>query len=86
MSTVTQQKEVPLRYQISYKESEKGLLLMESVLMKHFRMGRSDLHKYFCESQLQLAKEPKSIHVTLDERYSLNSRTARLTIQRKRKD
>ena len=58
MNTVTQQKEVPLRYQISYKESEKGLLLMESELMKHFSMGRSDLHKYFLRVNYNLLKNP----------------------------
>ena len=56
MSTITQQKDVPLRHQISYKESEKGLLLMESELMKHFRMGRSDLHKYFVRVNYNLLK------------------------------
>lgn len=60
MNIVTQQKEVPLRYQISYKESEKGLLLMESELMKHFRMGRSDLHKYFLRVNYNLLKNPSS--------------------------
>ena len=58
MGTVTQQKEVPLRYQISYKESEKGLLLMEKELMKHFKMGRSDLHKYFVRVNYNLLKNP----------------------------
>ena len=58
MNTITQQRDVPLRYQISYKESEKGLLLMEGELMKHFRMGRSDLHKYFVRVNYNLLKNP----------------------------
>jgi len=51
-------KEIPLRYQISFKESEKGLVLMESELMKHFKMGRSDLHKYFVRVNYNLLKNP----------------------------
>jgi hypothetical protein len=51
-------KEIPLRYQISYKESEKALVLMENELMKHFRMGRSDLHKYFVRVNYNLLKNP----------------------------
>ena len=58
MSTITQEKDAPLRYQISYKESEKGLLLMESELMKHFRMGGSDLHKYFVRVNYNLLENP----------------------------
>ncbi len=51
-------KEIPLRYQISFKESEKGLVQMESELMKHFKMGRSDLHKYFVRVNYNLLKNP----------------------------
>ena len=51
-------KEMPLRYQISYKESEKALVLMENELMKHFKMGRSDLHKYFVRVNYNLLKNP----------------------------
>jgi len=51
-------KEIPLRCQISYKESEKALVLMENELMKHFRMGRSDLHKYFVRVNYNLLKNP----------------------------
>jgi hypothetical protein len=51
-------KEIRLRYQISYKESEKALVLMENELMKHFRMGRSDLHKYFVRVNYNLLKNP----------------------------
>jgi hypothetical protein len=51
-------KEIPLRYQISYKESEKALVLMENELMKHFGMGRSDLHKYFVRVNYNLLKNP----------------------------
>lgn len=50
--------EIPLRYQISYKESEKALLKMEDELMKHFKMGRSDLHKYFIRVNYNLLKNP----------------------------
>ena len=53
-------KEIPLRYQISYKESEKALLTMESELMHHFKMGRSDLHKYFLRVNYNLLKNPNS--------------------------
>ena len=53
-------KEIPLRYQISFKESEKGLLKMEDELMKHFKMGRSDLHKYFLRFNYNLLKNPNS--------------------------
>jgi hypothetical protein len=51
-------REIPLRYQISYKESEKALVLMENELMNHFRMGRSDLHKYFVRVNYNLLKNP----------------------------
>jgi hypothetical protein len=51
-------KEIPLRYQISYKEGEKAVVLMENELMKHFRMGRSDLHKYFVRVNYNLLKNP----------------------------
>ena len=61
MDIVTQEKDVPLRYQISYKESEKGLLLMEKELMKHFKMGRSDLHKYFLRVNYNLLKNPNPL-------------------------
>jgi len=50
--------EIPLRYQISYKETEKALVLMENELMKHFKMGRSDLHKYFVRVNYNLLKNP----------------------------
>ena len=53
-------KEIPLRYQISYKESEKALLTMESELMNHFKMVRSDLHKYFLRVNYNLLKNPNS--------------------------
>jgi hypothetical protein len=60
MNTITpdKTKEIPLRYQISYKESEKALVLMENELMKYFRMGRSDLHKYFVRVNYNLLKNP----------------------------
>ena len=58
MGTVIQQKEVPLRYQISYKESEKAVVMMENELMRHFKMGRSDLHKYFVRVNYILLKNP----------------------------
>jgi len=61
MKTLQQQKETPLRYQISYKESEKGLLLMEKELMNHFKMGRSDLHKYFLRVNYNLLKNPNPL-------------------------
>ena len=61
MNTLQQQKEIPLRYQISYKESEKGLLLMEKELMNHFKMGRSDLHKYFLRVNYNLLKNPNPL-------------------------
>ncbi len=51
-------KEVPLRYQISYKESEKAVVIMENELMKHFKMGRSDLHKYFVRVNYNILKNP----------------------------
>ena len=51
-------KEVPLRYQISYKESEKAVVIMENELMKHFKMGRSDLHKYFVRVNYNILKHP----------------------------
>ena len=51
-------KEIPLRYQISYKETEKALVLMENELMKHFKMGRSDLHKYLVRVNYNLLKNP----------------------------
>ena len=51
-------KEIPLRYQISYKESEKALVMMENELMRHFKMGRSDLHKYFVRVNYNLLKNP----------------------------
>jgi len=50
--------EISLRYQISYKESEKAIVLMENELMKHFKMGRSDLHKYFIRVNYNLLKNP----------------------------
>ena len=53
-------KEIPLRYQISYKESERSLLQWESELMNHFKMGRSDLHKYFLRVNYNLPKNPNS--------------------------
>ena len=53
-------KEIPLRYQISFKESERGLVLMEKELMKHFKMGRSDLHKYFVRVNYNLLKNPNN--------------------------
>ena len=53
-------KAIPLRYQISYKESEKALLTMEAELMNHFKMGRSDLHKYFLRVNYNLLKNPNS--------------------------
>ena len=53
-------KEIPLRYQISFKESERGLVLMEKELMKHFKMGRSDLHKYFVRVNYNLLKNPSN--------------------------
>ena len=53
-------KEIPLRYQISYKESERSLLQWESELMNHFKMGRSDLHKYFLRVNYNLLKNPNS--------------------------
>lgn len=53
-------KEIPLRYQISYKESERSLLQWESELMNHFKMGRSDLHKYFLRLNYNLLKNPNS--------------------------
>ena len=53
-------KEIPLRYQISFKESERGLALMEQELMKHFKMGRSDLHKYFVRVNYNLLKNPSN--------------------------
>jgi hypothetical protein len=56
--TLDTTKEIPLRYQISYKESEKAVVLMENELMKHFRMGRSDLHKYFVRMNYNLLKNP----------------------------
>ena len=58
MRTITQQEEIPLRYQISYKESEKAVVMMEKELMKHFKMGRSDLHKYFVRVNYNLLKNP----------------------------
>jgi hypothetical protein len=58
MDIATQEKDVPLRYQISYKESEKALLFMEKELMNHFKMGRSDLHKYFLRTNYNLLKNP----------------------------
>lgn len=51
-------KEIPLRYQISYKESERALVMMENELMKHFKMGRSDLHKYFVRVNYNILKNP----------------------------
>ena len=56
--TLDTEKEIPLRYQISYKESEKAVVLMENELMKHFNMGRSDLHKYFVRVNYNLLKNP----------------------------
>ena len=58
MRTITQEKEIPLRYQISYKESEKAVVMMENELMRHFKMGRSDLHKYFVRVNYNLLKNP----------------------------
>ena len=58
MNTVTQHKEVTLQYQISYNKTERGLLLMEKELTKHFKMGRSDLHKYFVRVNYNLLKNP----------------------------
>jgi hypothetical protein len=58
MRTINQDKEIPLRYQISYKESEKALVLMENELMRHFKMGRSDLHKYFVRVNYNILKNP----------------------------
>ena len=55
--------EIPLRYQISYKESEKALLKMEDELMQHFKMGRSDLHKYFIRVNYNLLKNPNPFMV-----------------------
>ena len=57
-------KEIPLRYQISFKESERGLVLMEKELMKHFKMGRSDLHKYFVRVNYNLLKNPNNPFMT----------------------
>ena len=56
-------KEIPLRYRISYKESEKALLKMEDELMKHYKMGRSDLHKYFLRVNYNLLKNPNPFMV-----------------------
>jgi hypothetical protein len=56
--TLDTEKEIPLRYQISYKESEKAVVMMENELMKHFNMGRSDLHKYFVRVNYNLLKNP----------------------------
>ena len=53
-------REIPLRYQISYKEPERSLLQWESELMNHFKMGRSDLHKYFLRVNYNLLKNPNS--------------------------
>lgn len=58
IETLGTTKEIPLRYQISYKESEKAIVLMENELMKHFGMGRSDLHKYFIRVNYNLLKNP----------------------------
>jgi len=56
--TLDTTKEIPLRYQISYKESEKAIVLMENELMNYFGMGRSDLHKYFIRVNYNLLKNP----------------------------
>lgn len=56
--TLDTEKEIPLRYQISYKESEKAVVMMENQLMKHFNMGRSDLHKYFVRVNYNLLMNP----------------------------
>jgi hypothetical protein len=56
--TLDVEKEVPLRYQISYKESERAVVMMENQLMKHFNMGRSDLHKYFVRVNYNLLMNP----------------------------
>jgi hypothetical protein len=57
-------KDIPLRYQISFKESERGLVLMEKELMKHFKMGRSDLHKYFVRVNYNLLRNPSNPFMT----------------------
>jgi hypothetical protein len=36
------------------------LLQWESELMNHFKMGRSDLHKYFLRVNYNLLKNPNS--------------------------
>jgi hypothetical protein len=56
--TLETTKEIPLRYQISYKESEKAVVVMENELMSYFKMGRSDLHKYFVRVNYNLLKNP----------------------------
>ena len=60
-----EKKEVPLRYQISYKEGEKLVIYMEDVPMKHFQMGRSDLHKYFIRVNYNLLKNPNPFFAIL---------------------
>jgi len=50
----TESKKLPLRFHISFKEQERSLLAMEQQLMRHFRMNRSDLHKYFIRMNYNL--------------------------------
>ena len=50
---------LPAKTHISFKSQERGLLVMEEELMDHYKMNRSDLHKFFIRSAYNMLRTPQ---------------------------
>ena len=50
---------MPTKTHISFKSQERGLLVMEEELMDHYKMNRSDLHKFFIRSAYNMLRTPQ---------------------------